>query len=819
VVTLRLRFVAGGLACLAVAGHATTLQGEARRAQDPSPVVISVGITPFRDESGAGVPGLGPGVAQLVRQRLLSQHRDTLPKQLAAAGTADEPATIELLQVLGRQHAVKYVVQGGVLPVEIASSADGRILTVSLYADVVALESGQTRTLRVDATAPAPEQGLGIPDPASADAASAAFRESPVGRALGDAVGRLSEGIYQVVSGTAMTTAQATPGDPAAAEQTAASPEEADVELQQLVADAQDAIANYGGAAPALADQVRNGLEQLNTALTQKVDELARGQDTQATDRTIAEMKGSLRTSVDALVQAQVEGQEALPAGESGAPSEGVMSRVNTFASDLLSLVQKIQELQSLVSGAEDEAAAAGDPQGAGYAPEDPSMGTQPVEQAPGSVTGVVVQDGDPVGGAEVTETSTGVTTSTDSDGSYTLAPLPPGLLGALSVKRRGVLVAKGQVPVSPGRASLADFQLQKSGVTGTRLGVLGSTAMPRIKTPKAGTLKGRVLDVRGNPVTLALVSMPGVGIVRTNTRGEFLMSGAPAGIHALSARHTSRGAASLQVTVVAGRTSSIAIVRLLPAAHARPAAAAAPRLVALDSTGGRVHGRIRDQHGTDLPGVRVSLLRGGSTLSVLTDRSGRFNLRNVSPGACRAVIARPGFATETRNITLKPKGEEKIELTLKQVTALVDAMRKVEPARRSTAATTARPSAAPPAPVTSGKAKPAAEPATAKPVATSPARPATSTTARVVRGQLRGRVMDAQTRRPIAGATVSVAQAGTATTDRNGGFHFDGVMPGSREVSVSRPGYLGQKRTITIESGTTAAVDFSLRAAAQVKR
>jgi len=40
--------------------------------------LLTIGIFPFQDESGSGVPTLAPGVAQMVRQRLLSVHGDTL---------------------------------------------------------------------------------------------------------------------------------------------------------------------------------------------------------------------------------------------------------------------------------------------------------------------------------------------------------------------------------------------------------------------------------------------------------------------------------------------------------------------------------------------------------------------------------------------------------------------------------------------------------------------------------------------------------------------------------------------------------------------
>jgi hypothetical protein len=826
-----LRSVVGGVLCLAIIG---LTGGDAVRGQAPGQVVVSVGIVPFQDESGIGVPNFGAGAAQLVRQRLSSQHRDALAKALPAAGAG--PATVEQMQALGKQHAVKYVVQGGVLPIEIGPSGDPTTITVSLYADVVAPDSGQTQTLRVDGSAAAPAKGLGIADPASADATSAAFAQTPVGQALADAAGKLADAIYQIVTSAAQMpepAAPQAPADQAPAQQApagqpsaepmagdltgAAAPQEADAELQQLIADAQNAIVGYGGAAPQLADQVRAGLEQLNTALAQKADQLSRGEDTQTTDQSIAQIKESVRASVNALMQAQVNGQASLPSGQSGAPSESVMGRVNTFASDLLSLVQKVQELKALVGGAGQEAAAAAQPPPDASA--DSATGTQPVEQAPGSVTGVVVEDGQPVSGAEVTETSTGTTTTTGPDGSYTLSPLPHGLLGVLSVKDHGKLVAVGRIPVLGARASLADFQLRKGGLAATRLGVLSSTAMSRVVPAHAGILRGRVLDARGNPVALALVTVPGAGPVRTNALGEFLVPRVAAGPLSISVRHSTLGAVTSPVTITAGSAPTVAIMRLAPPPPGRMVAAVPPRLVALDRTGGLVRGHIRDQNDKDLPGVRVSLLRGGGTLSVLTGSAGRFALRDVSPGDYRVVIARPGFETAMRQIVLKPRGDEKIDLKLRQLTALVDTMRNIEATKHVVVTPAGRaPVAARPTPIPA-RDKPVIEPGILKPGGILLPRPGMRTAPRPAPGLVRGRVTDARTGRPLGGATVSVSGAGSAVTGGDGSYHIDGVMPGTMEVKVSRAGYLPQSRTVSVGAGATVGADFSLRAALQLMK
>ena len=816
------RFVA--VTSLALVG--LTTQRVDALSQAPSQVAVAVGILQFQDESGAGLPTMGLGAAQLVRQRLSSQHRDTLVKLLREAGAEATagPSTIEQLQTLGRQHGVKYVIQGGILPIEAGPSGDAATVTVSLYADVVALDSGQTQTLRVDGTAnAAPPEGATAEKPAT-DVTSAAFARTPVGQALGDAVARLTDAIYQSI--TAAPAGAAPPPSEQPAPQAAAPQELAaeappslqdqDAEIQQLVADSQTAIMNYGGAAPQLADQLRVGLDQLSAALAQKADQMARGEDTQAVDQSIAQGKESVRASLDALVQAQMNAQAALPPDQSGAPSESALSRLNTVATEMLGLVQKIEDLRALLGGASQEAAAAGAPQGTGEYPSDAWVGSQPVEQSPGSVTGVVVQDGQPVGGAEVSETSTGMTTTTAPDGSYTLTPLPPGLLGVLSVRRQGKLLATGQAHVLSARASVADFQLQKTAAAGTRAGVLGSTAMRRVGPANAGTLTGRVVDARGNPVARALVVAPGAGVVRTNARGEFVMTGVPAAAYTLSVRDAGRDAATSTVKIVAGAPPAVSVVRLPLVAPGRVAPAGQAGLLVAAASGAVVHGRIRDERGRDLAGVVVNLLRGEGVLSVRTDGLGRFALRGVSPGAYRVVVARPGFDTATRNVSVKAKDDKKIELTLKQVTTLVDAMRRVEASRHAAAAPAAQAGVAtrPPAPkrdTTVPDSK-----ATAVPPRTTIGRLATP---RIEWGQVQGHVVDAQTRRPIGGATISVSGGGSAVTDRNGLYRVANVPPGARAITVSRAGYGRQERTVTIAAGRAATADIALRPAVRLLR
>jgi hypothetical protein len=804
VTTLSRRWAVGSLIPLALSGLAIAARGPASAAQGPPQVTVTIGVLDFQDDSDAGIAGLGSGVARLLRQRLSSQHRDAVTKLVAGgAEAAGGPPTVEQLQALGQRYGVRYIVHGGVLPVEPAPREGASSFTISLYADLVALETGQAQTFRVDGVATLPSPDLAPAKPKETDVASPAFAATPAGQALGDAVARLADTIYLAITTPASlapampeAAAPAAAPDPTAGAAAAPSPQELDLEIQQLVADAQNAIANYGGFAPQQAEQLRAALERLNAALAQKADQLTRGEDTQATDQSILQAKELVRASLDALMQAAMNaqsGQALQQSGQSGTPSEGVMSRVNAFTDQTLSLVQKIQELRALLGGASQEAEASG------YA-GDPSAAQPPVEQAPGSVTGVVVEDGQPVIGAEVTETSTGASTTTGADGSYTLAPLPPGVLTVLNVRRQGRLLATGQVHVLAARVNLADFQLRKTGTTGVRPGVLGSASARRVAA-SAGSISGRVVDAGGQPVARALVSVPGAGIVRTNSRGEFAMSGVPAGAYSVSARDTAKGAATTAIKVAAA-SPTIVTVRLAAVAVARPLPATTPTLLVTGRESATVSGRIRDQQNRDLGGVRISLLRAGAAVSVLTNASGRYLVRGLGPGEYQLVAARPGFETATRSVALKARDDKGVDLKLEQLTAMVDTMRRAEAVRRAAVAH-------PEKPRTGADAT----------KATYVPRPATPAPRVVQRGQIQGRVVDAQTHKPVAGARITTTGGRSAVTDRNGSFRIEDLAAGAVAVHVARPGYVGQERSLSVAAGRTATADFALHMAPRPKR
>src|SRR4051794_26692015 len=72
------------------------------------------------------------------------------------------------------------------------------------------------------------------------------------------------------------------------------------------------------------------------------------------------------------------------------------------------------------------------------------------------------------------------------------------------------------------------------------------------------------------------------------------------------------------------------------------------------------------------------------------------------------------------------------------------------------------------------------------------------TTASPATRDELRGRVVDSATSRPLAGALVAVDGAAHATTDAAGRFSLD-VTPGRHTVVVQRPGYRRLERAVSV--------------------
>lgn len=86
--------------------------------------------------------------------------------------------------------------------------------------------------------------------------------------------------------------------------------------------------------------------------------------------------------------------------------------------------------------------------------------------------------------------------------------------------------------------------------------------------------------------------------------------------------------------------------------------------------------------------------------------------------------------------------------------------------------------------------------------------------------GTLTGRVTDAQTKEPLAGANVFVVGTNTgAVTDLNGEYMIRNIRPGKQHIRVSYIGYQTKEIEIVIESNTSSKLDIALRETALQSR
>jgi outer membrane receptor protein involved in Fe transport len=83
------------------------------------------------------------------------------------------------------------------------------------------------------------------------------------------------------------------------------------------------------------------------------------------------------------------------------------------------------------------------------------------------------------------------------------------------------------------------------------------------------------------------------------------------------------------------------------------------------------------------------------------------------------------------------------------------------------------------------------------------------------VQGTIQGRVVEAETRQAIRGATLTLDDGRSTTTTDDGAFRFTGVEPGQHSLSVRRLGFAPATRRVTLGDGATATLTIELSTAA----
>ena len=78
--------------------------------------------------------------------------------------------------------------------------------------------------------------------------------------------------------------------------------------------------------------------------------------------------------------------------------------------------------------------------------------------------------------------------------------------------------------------------------------------------------------------------------------------------------------------------------------------------------------------------------------------------------------------------------------------------------------------------------------------------------------GTVQGKVTDAAGQ-PVAGAKITLAGSGSATTDKSGTYTLEGIDPGEYQLEAAKTGYQKSSVKVTIVQDVPQEVDITLNA------
>lgn len=792
--------------------------------------LVSVTIVPFHDESDAAAPGdLLDRIGRDFRQKLTLSYKDLLPR-FVGADVVPNPAAASLgdLAAIGKQQGAKFLVRGGILAITSEKTGSDLSCSLQLFADLVDTETLGVTSLRTD--------GAGIEINSALEDArrwnaytwtGPEFARTALGQAIDAALTSLADQVHAAMfSPPGQGAGGQTPGTAAGG----IDPYQSDQEMQQLMAQAESLISS-AYAANLDVTPLQQSLDGVRSALDNKLQLLQQGLDAAAADQDIAARRSELENQVNNYSQ-QIAANPPPDIAPSftGGKADGI-TRINGLIENALGLLQKIQEIR-LAFGS------SGQDQG-NYPTEGQYAGGDefypPTEEETGAASGVVTENGAPVEGATVTDPETGLSAATDENGSFTLGGLPGGRITNLQVIRGGKLVGVTRIALRPGQTSISDLTL-RSGSGGLRAmacPVVPSSLILSTKPgqPGTGRIVGIVRDGQGRPVPRALVSVKGVGAVRTDSQGRYMFANVPVGGYQLAVQQPG-GSPQLQQVRVGGRqTASAPIVyrsKTPPAAKTAVASALAPGENTL------LKGRVTEGKNKAIGGAKVTVVYPGGALRVYSNNGGVYQVRNLKPGSYKILAAKPGYEGASGTAALQ-KGKPST-LDLKLARSSSEAVQQALASRQQKQAPPpSTPPGHPPAltkkiaprsqtesvtktgktekgqvsqtPAKTGdKTKGVLTTKQAK-LATGPSRAVAAATS----GSVQGTVTDGKTRGPVAGATVSLKGKPSVQTDSSGRYGFRDVAPGSYSISVRKTGYKSGGGAVTVKSGQTATANVTL--------
>ena len=696
-------------------------------------VQSSVAVLSFEDESGMGASA---EFCQTLGEHLTKTfygvpNRTISPKSVRTKAGMDW--TNERLAEFGRKLGVQFVVHPGLVAVS-SDKTGGKLTTTraQVYADIFSVDAATVK--RVEAEGVGVQKGNDIAiQLGSADFGSREFHYTSVGQALSKAIDQLAALINQAIGSSEMSPdKRPLPDDTSPYKPPQDSPDvptedsesdpgkngeaqeaQADEELQQLIAQAQECLnglnaAKDGEKINALIEALRG----LTSALEAKAKLLEQGKlsETDQTDQEIDAKEQELQDAVDqSLPQDQPE--DLGPSENVSSSAESKFDRVVKYVEFGFSVLEKIFDLRARFRGITQDFGA--------YQPNaDLGEWDTPSEESLEEVNGNVFEDDfaeqasstferqdlaepvveanenargpnivelqvnswlsagkvgvattvvgrrRPVAGAEIIEPDSGATTRTDNSGFFTLRV--PARSTKLIVRKGGARVAEVAIHLVRGRATVADIQLSSSGrtaaVQGTR--VLPSNVVVNREGRNTGAIRGVIQDAKGQPLPRALVEVRGLAMARTDSKGRFSFTKVPAGLQQLTARASDSESRSEQVRVKFNETVESRMQLSL--------ASRIPKLgdkLITPGAGSVLRGRVTDNQNRPVPGAKISALSAiGSSgaVSVHTRTDGSFEIRDLKPGSYKVLVDKFGLTAASQSVSLRSGSTPPLEFRLK---------------------------------------------------------------------------------------------------------------------------------------------------------
>ncbi|HUY99904.1 MAG TPA: carboxypeptidase regulatory-like domain-containing protein, partial [Thermomicrobiaceae bacterium] len=415
-----------------------------------------------------------------------------------------------------------------------------------------------------------------------------------------------------------------------------------------------------------------------------------------------------------------------------------------------------------------------------------------------GTLTGTVKNTGGTaLSGAMVTVGGTSLSAATSSTGTYSIANVPAGT-PSVTASVTGYTSQTQSVSVTAGATATLNFSLSAA-----------TTA------PTTGTVSGQVTTTAGKAISGAIVAVGSLKAT-TNRKGNYSLSGVPAGTQSVTASASGYAAQSQTVSVTSGATTT-ANFRLSTGSTT--------------PTTGTVSGTVKNTSGTALSGATVTV--GGTSLSATTSSTGSYSIANVPSGTDSVAAADSGYTSQTDSVSVTAGGTTTANFSLSATvttgtlsgtvkstggTALSGA--KVVVAGTTLSVTTSSTGsysiANVPAGTDSVTASVSGYTSLTQSVSVTAGATATlnfSLSATVTTGTVSGTVKTTGGT-ALGGATVVVAGTTlSVTTSSTGTYSIANVAAGTQSVTASVSGYTSQTQSVSVTAGATATLNFSLSA------